>query len=369
MKDHHRRLERLAATDRPRSIGRWAALLLLALCCSLVATSAWAVNVRIKGKVVDEEGKAIRDVAVTLTGNRIKGKPLTGKTNKKGAFAFIVETGSFEILLEKEGYRPLIIKLDARDSGIEQVSAVLESLAPVAPRAADDLALPDGMGSLTGENAEQLERGIKALEKGETAEAAETFTALARSVPDKAEPWFYLGMARAEADDHQAAADSFSRAVELDPALNQAYFNLGRSLVELDDHDGAAAAFDSAVANGMDGAGCYQLAANIYINRNDYARIAHYLQKYSELKPGEPEILFRMGSAYFNINEMEKSVAALEGAIAADPEMVGAWYQLGMAYLNQGLTEEAVAALQTVVDKAPGSPLAAEASGLLGALQ
>jgi len=350
-------------------MGRWAALFLLALCCSMVATSAWAVNVRIKGKVVDGEGKAVKDVAVTLTGSRIKGKPLTGTTNKKGAFSFIVETGSFEILLEKEGYLPQIIKLDARDSGIKQVKVELESVQPAAAPITDGPALPQGMGSLTGESADQLKNGIKALENGDPAAAAETFTALTQSAPEKAEPWFYLGMAQAESGDHQAAAESFTRAVALDSTLSQAHYNLGRSLVELEEHEQAAAAFDQAVANGMDGAGCYQLAANIYIKRNDYANIARYLRKYNELKPGEPEILFRLGSAYFNINEMEKSVSALEAAIAADPEMAGAWYQLGMAYLNQGLTDKAAAALQTVVDKAPGSPLAAEATGLLGALQ
>ena len=50
---------------------------------------------------------------------------------------------------------------------------------------------------------------------------------------------------------------------------------------------------------------------------NDYERIAHYLEKYCQLKPGEAEMLFRLGSAYFNTGEMEKSVTALEGAINA----------------------------------------------------
>ena len=79
-----------------RSAAWLAALVLLTFCIGIVATPAWAVNVRIKGKVVDGEGSAVPDVAVTLTGSRIKGKPLTGTTNKKGTFTFIVETGSFD---------------------------------------------------------------------------------------------------------------------------------------------------------------------------------------------------------------------------------------------------------------------------------
>jgi tetratricopeptide (TPR) repeat protein len=361
MKDHSR--------PRPRSAAWFAALVLLTFCFSIIATSAWAVNVRIKGKVVDGEGKAVPDVSVTLTGSRIKGKPLTGTSNKKGTFTFIVETGNFEMLLEKDGYLPQIIKLDARESGIKQVQVVLEAVEPVVAPAGDGTGLPEGLGTLTGDDAAQLKKGIKALDNGDIEAAAEIFTALTLSTPDKAEPWFYLGLARAEAGDHEAAAAGFRKAVELNPALGQAHFNLGRSLVELEDHDGAAAAFDQAVASGMDAANCYQLAANIYINRNDYGRIAHYLEKYCQAKPGDAEILFRLGSAYFNTGEMEKSVTALEGAIAADPEMVGAHYQLGMTYLNQGETDKAKAEFQTVVDKAPGSPLAAEAAGFLGALQ
>jgi tetratricopeptide (TPR) repeat protein len=319
---------------------------------------------------VDGAGDAVADVAVTVTGTRILGKPLTSTTNKKGAFTFIVETGGFEILLEKEGYLPQIIKLDARESGIKQVKVVLESVEPAPVAAVDGSGLAQGLGTLTGEDASQLKKGIKALDKGDTAGAAAIFEALTLSSPDKAEPHFYLGMARAETGNPEEAAASFRRTIEIDPTLGQAYFNLGRSLVELEDHDGAATAFDQAVNNGaMDGATCYQLAANIYISRNDYARIAYYLERYCQLKPGEAEMLLRLGSAYFNIGEIDKSVTALEQAVLADPEMVGAHYQLGLSYLNQGMTEQAVNSFRMVVEKAPDSPLAAEASNWVSTLQ
>ncbi len=367
---HHSPTELHRATCRPRSIGWCAALVLLILCFSIITTSAWAVSVRIKGKVVDGDGNPVMDVAVTLTGNRIKGKPLTDSTGKKGLFTFIVDTGSFEILLEKEGYIPQIIKLDARESGIKQVNIVLESLEPVALPAADGTALPVGLEGLAGEDAGQLKKGVKALDNGDTEGALAIFEALAQSAPDKAEPHFYLGMTKAEMGNHEQAAACFRQAVEINPGLGQAQFNLARSLVELEDHDGAAAAFDQAVASGaMDGAHCYQLAANIYINRNDYARIAHYLEKYCQLKPGEAEMLFRLGSAYFNEGEIDKAVTSLESAVAADPGMVGAHYQLGLAYLNQGMTEQAVNSFKAVVEKAPDSPLAAEAGNWVTTLQ
>lgn len=370
MTSHYPRTKFHSATDRSRSIGWCAASVLLIFCFSIITTSAWAVNVRIKGKVVDSEGQPVQDVAITLTGSRIKGKPLTETTNKKGAFTFIVETGGFEILLEKEGYLPQIIKLDARESGIEQVKVVLESVEPVLLPSSDATALPDGVGTLSGDDASQLKKGIKALDQGDMEGALAIFESLAQSSPDSAEPHFYLGMARAESGNHEAAAASFRRAAEINPALGQAQFNLGRSLVELEDHDGAATAFDLAVDSGaMDGAHCYQLAANIYINRNDYAWIAHYLEKYCQLKPGEAEMLFRLGSAYFNVSEIDKSVTALEGAVTADPAMVGAHYQLGLAYLNQGMTEQAVNSFRTVVEKAPDSPLAAEAGNWVTTLQ
>ncbi len=367
---HNPRTELIAAADRPRSTGWCAALILLTFCFSIITSSAWAVNVRIKGKVVDGEQNPVEGVAVTLTGSRIKGKPLTGTTSKKGLFTFIVETGSFDILLEKDGYLPQIIKLDARESGVKQLKVVLESVAPTPAAVVDGSALPEGMGSLTGEDASQLKKGIKALEQGDTAGAEAVFAALAQSSPDKAEPHFYLGLALAEAGKQEEAAASFRRAIEINPELGQAYFNLGRSLVELEDHDGAAVAFDQAVTSGaMDGVHCYQLAANIYINRNDYTRIAYYLEKYCQLKTGEAEMLFRLGSAYFNIGEMDKSVAALEQAVAADPEMVGAHYQLGLTYLNQGMTEQAVNSFKMVVEKAPDSALAAEAGNWVATLQ
>jgi len=346
------------------------ALIIVAFCLSLLSTPALAVNARIKGKVVDQDGTAVKDVAVTLTGSRIKGKPLTGTTNKKGAFTFIVETGSFEILLEKDGYIPQIIKLDAKESGIEQVKIVLEAIEPTPAAASDGSTLAGGLGSLTGEAADQLEQGLKALDGGDAQGALATFEQLSLTAPDKEEPLFYMGMARAELGSHQEAVDAFTRALAINPDLGQAQFNLGRSLIELDDHDGAAAAFDKAIAGGaMDAAHCHQLVANIYIARGDHARTAHYLEQYCLVKPGEAEILFRLGSAWFNEGDMEKSVAALEQAIAADPKMAGAHYQLGMVYLNQGLNDQAVAAFNRVVEVAPGSPLAAEASGILGALQ
>jgi Tfp pilus assembly protein PilF len=367
---HQSATEHHPVARRPRSIGWSAALVLLFLCCSIITTSVWAVNVRIKGKVVDGDGNPVVDVGVTLTGNRIKGKPLTEITDRKGLFTFIVDTGSFEILLEKDGYVPQIIKLDARESGIKQVNIVLESIEPVALPAVDGTALPGGLDSLSGEDAGQLKKGVKALDEGDTEGALAIFDALAQSSPDKAEPHFYLGMARAEMGNHAEAAASFRRAVEINPALGQAQFNLGRSLVELEDHDGAAAAFDQAVASGtMEGAHCYQLAANIYINRNDYARIAYYLEKYCQLKPGEAEMLLRLGSAYFNEGEIDKAVTALESAVTADPGMMGAHYQLGLAYLNQGMTEQAVNSFKTVVEKAPDSPLAVEAGNWVATLQ
>jgi Tfp pilus assembly protein PilF len=48
---------------------------------------------------------------------------------------------------------------------------------------------------------------------------------------------------------------------------------------------------------------------------------------------------------------------------------VGAHYQLGLSYLNQGMTEQAVSSFKMVVEKAPDSPLAAEAGNWVATLQ
>ncbi len=359
------------STSEKHIVVRIAALLIVVLLSiSVFSTSAWAVNVRIKGKVVDGKGDAVKDVAITLTGSRIKGKPLHSTTNKKGTFTFIVETGSFEILLEKDGFLPQIIKIDARESGIKQVKVELEAVEPTPVAATDGSVLSGGVSSLSGEAGDQVKKGVKALDNGDMAGAQAIFEGMTVSSPDAAEPWFYLGMALAEQNNHQQAAESFGKALGINPDLGQAHFNLGRSLVEMEDHDGAAAAFEKAVGSGtMEAAHCYQLAANTYIARNDYARSAFYLEKYCDHKPGEAEVLFRLGSALFNVGEMEKSVTALESAVAADPSMVGAHYQLGLTYLNQGMTDKSVASFQKVVELAPDSPLAAESANWVATLQ
>jgi tetratricopeptide (TPR) repeat protein len=246
------------------------------------------------------------------------------------------------------------------------------------------------------ENAAALESLIEHLDQlGRAQEGVQRVAAALEAHPDEAR--FYDIQARAlRAADRppEEVAAAFERAVELDGGYAPALAGLARLREEAGQADAAVALYDRAaqadpddseyaaapalilLASGeadeaerrfeemlgrhpRDARAANELAGILLRRGTDGERAVKLAQRAIHLRGGA-EALEILGWALFEVGKIDESVAALNGALKADPESVGARYRLGLSLARKGDVDGARAAFQKVLESAdaPESELA-----------
>lgn len=263
----------------------------------------------VKGTVTDSQGNPIAGAKVTITCRELGTfrKELT--TDKKGKFSLVIvdATKIYTFRVEAPGYqgieqdhKPLI------GGQTLEINFSLKKLEEVA-REMEDPAVTD------------LREGRDLWDKGKKAEAREKFAA----------------------------------AVGKNPQLYLAWLALGEANLELGKAQEALVAAEKCLGIKPDQAPCLALGANAALAKGDKALYEQYMERYKQVNPSDPAVLFAEAAEYLNKGEDGKARPLLEQALASDPDYAPALYELAMVFVRAGDNAKAKELLLHLLEVAP----------------
>jgi tetratricopeptide (TPR) repeat protein len=233
-------------------------------------------------------------------------------TNKKGEFVQVgMRTGPYRITASMEGYRSA--QLDAHI------------------RLGDATNL--GTFTLASEKAAQA-----AQHRQSVAEIREDFDAAFELT--RQEKW-----AEAEV--------AFRTLVERKPEIPELHHNLGFVAQQKQDWVAAQAAYEKALELRPGYAEARMALATVYRESGQQDKAAELLAQAATENQDDPTFQFNLGVQLINSDKFPEAKLAFERCLAADPEMVEAYYHYGNVLLNQGQIPEAIESFETFLSKEP----------------
>jgi tetratricopeptide (TPR) repeat protein len=399
------------------------ALLLALVPASLVLAGAEG---RLKGIVVDKDGKPIAGAAVQLTAQEVFAQR-QATTKKNGKFAMIVAdaTRSYVIRIEKEGYQTIQepLKLDVggqvdrtwtlREGETVAGAAIVDKRALGAKvynegakafnNGEIDVALakfqqasaenPELVEAFQGQamihwSREETDPALAAAEKiyaldptnvlglrirydayvakgDERADQVLQELVAADPTPATAPRVFNAGVAAVRANDADKAIARFEQAVEIDPSLSQGHKILGQLYNSKKQHDKAIASAEKLLALDPDGTEAHTILYQAYNATGDTAMAE---KSYAVLKAANPEDLaqtfFEQGKARWDAGDAAGAIEQLKQAVETQPDYALAHYFLGLAYAGTDV-KAALEHLQKSLDLDPAHQEAASAKSML----
>ena len=188
-------------------------------------------------------------------------------------------------------------------------------------------------------------KGITSLASGKYEDAVEALTQAVKLNPQDAIAQTKLGLAYSALGAHQRAITAFKQAIKLNRAFvdDASYFRLGSAYLALSDYVAAIEPLKQAL-NG--------------VKANRLEGITN-----SSAEPGEAEINYALGRAYYGVGSYRQAVKAFETAVRLEPNFVSAHYGLGLSYLEIGDKHSVEREEQLLRNL--NSPLANRLSGML----
>jgi tetratricopeptide (TPR) repeat protein len=303
----------------------------------LIGGHASAQTGTARGKVVDDKGQPLQDVAVTLDFKGGVSRKYETKTNKKGEFTQVgIYPGVYRVTVAKEGYQPTYIEGKIN--------------------LGDPTYLPD------------FKMNSAAAVQAAAGSAADKAMAELRGTVDRA-----IELSKAGRYDDAAAA--YNEALSKNPNLAPAtaahiQHNLGMVYTLKKDTASAEAAFNKALELKPDYADAYVGLANLYMTAGQLPKAQEVIAKAGTQFPEDPKIQSQVGVVLFNMGKYDEALVALKKAETLEPSNAELQYFLASIAVNQGNAAEAISRLEKYLSMSPTDTAhAATAQALLQALK
>ena len=282
---------------------------LLFLAMALVPSSAVAQMGIVKGKVVDQDGEAVAGAVVTFDYLGELNRKFETKTNDKGRYTQVVNSGRYRITASSDGYRPAFFDQRIQSGPATELDDLkIANAAVMAERAMAPILKKF-------EDAGALGRA------GKLDEALAVYEELRIDNDAVPELHFNMGTLHARKRDWPAAEASFRRTLELKPGQTNAALALASVLEQQGRTEEADAMF------------------------GDLA----------EDHPDNVEVLMGLAVGFINAQRVQEAQPALEKVVGLDPSNAEAQYYLAIVALNKGETETAVGRLERYLELAPAN--------------
>lgn len=194
-------------------------------------------------------------------------------------------------------------------------------------------------------------QGLKALEEGRWAEAAEALEKAVAAQPDDYAALFNLSYAQAMLGKHEAAIAGYEKVLALKPGLYQAQLNLGILLLEARQPARAQALLKAAAEQEPEKfQPNYYLAAALYALADDAGAEQRY-RKAAELDPKSAVAQIGLGRALANQGKFDEALGAYRRAGELDPAYRDHLIELGTRMEEKGASERAMALYREFSDR------------------
>lgn len=280
-----------------------------------------------RGKVVDEAGKGLPDVAVTLDLQGGMTRKFTTKTNKKGEFTQVgMQPGVYRVTAAKEGYAGSFVESRVALGDPTYLPDLKLVPKAVAQAAAEDKGLAEVRAG--------FEKANALMNEGKLAEAEAEYRALITKNPTIPQIHHNLAIVLTKKKDVAGAEAEYLKSIEVKPDYTEGYMGL----------------------------------SNLYLTSNQPAKAVELVNKALAARPDDPKLQFQLGFAQFTAGDYEAATAALKKAETLDATNAEVHYYLGTIALTQNDKAECAAHLEKYLAMKPtNTQNAAVAPGLLQA--
>ena len=237
-----------------------------------------------------------------------------------GRFRFLrVPNGEYDLVVEAENREiakehfllmekvSTDIRKDLLIAWSSETSAGSESVASAYPRSR--------------ENADRMEKGLKAVAAKDYAGAAAALTGIVQSDPKDFEAWTELGTAQFMKGDKGQAEKSYKRALEEKPAYAVALLNLGRLQYAQKNYEAAIETLSAFVTVEAASAEGHRLLGEAYLQAKKGSKAVPELEKAISLDPvGQAEAHLRLAALYNAAGYKNVAAAEYEKFLAKRPD-------------------------------------------------
>lgn len=285
---------------------RYLAFTLAVLAASIVSASAQARGEgRITGKVVDEQGQPLADVAISATKKDAQGQaPVQAKTNDKGEFSLTqLATGEWTVDFSKDGFQSQSgsVTLDGGNS----------------PRI--DVKLAKAAADPNVEIQAELKRADSLLRAEKFAEARKIYEDLFAKYPSIHQLHRFIAAAYAGEKNYPKAIEHLKLVLEKEPTNVDVKILLAELLMEQGDKAEGVALLQSIDLTQVKDPLPFINAAINLINDGKAEEAIALLTKLNELFPKQNEIYYYRGRAYVAAKKMAEAKADMEKFVAGAP--------------------------------------------------
>jgi tetratricopeptide (TPR) repeat protein len=289
----------------------------------LVAVSAPALaerRGRLVGKIMDEDGKGIPGVLVTVTSPQISDFKDVETTDKKGVF--MVDFSQLDVTYHYRFDKPGFASMEFDQKWSLEGSAHQEWTMQPGVSAAFDLA------------------------RGGSPPASKS---------DEAISAYNAGVLAARDKHYATAAEKFGEAVQHDPTLRQAWESLSLAQLSLDHNQEAAEAAERAIALGSADPAVLTARWQAYRNLKDDAKAAAALKDLERIgrRTEEAKKIHNQAVALQKAGDYAGAFAKFQEALNVDPNLQVSLVGLANAALKIGKPLEAAAAAETILKADP----------------
>jgi len=310
---------------------------------------------KVKGTVVDKDGKPMAKVPIYLEAVDIKKTVGPLRTNKEGVYLIATldrtVAKKWKVVPKLDGYKVVKVTVDIMSSGGEQFpkNEVIMGSKQEFPEipfvlVGDDghnivdLVLAKDAEFVAAVQAEQRKKqGGVAGAAGATAAGA---TAAAAPTPEGGAPgsagsadvggaklspelaqMLQKAKSLADAGNHAPAIELYRSFLAKDPTGNPAaYYYLGKSLFETGDDAASAQAFTKGLELKKDMKGAHFYLGNLALRDDNPTAAAAEYEKELALSPDSDPVLYNLGQAYYKMGDLDRAIAALDRAAVINPE-------------------------------------------------
>jgi len=267
----------------------------------------------IRGRVVDQDGKPLADVQVTmeLQGGDMVKKAVV-KTKLKGDFTQVgLPRGAYQVTFAKEGFAGLVEKMMVSTGETTEMGDVKLTSAAKAAAA--------GVGGAKAAAQSEMNGAVQLANEKKYDEAIAAFKAILAKSPNNAMAHHNLGWVYTQKEDWANAEPEFRKAIELDPDSSDSYSAL-MNLFRKTGKSADAAEFLAKAAETQPDNGVvqYNLAVQL-INAQKNAEAMAALQKAAVAMPDNAEIYYLMGTTSLNLNNIPDTIKNLEKYLSMAP--------------------------------------------------
>ncbi len=272
---------------------------------------------RVRGIVVDTDGKPIPSAKVTVTSQDIADYRKDVEVKDDGTFSFVIldATRHYKFHVEADGYVPyeqeFKVPVGSTDN---EFKFELKTRQQMVEAEQDKLLEQPGY--------KELGEANDLLKAGKKQEARAKFAEAVAAKPELSQGWQALAELDFQAGDNEKALAEAKKCLDLD---------------------------DEAVQ-------CLAVATNATKALGMNEEHKKYLARYQELNPDDPATLFNQAAGFLNKMDDEHARPLLEQCLEADPDYAKCVFEYGMLLLRSGDMAGAKAQLEHYLKVAPDGP-------------